>query len=124
MLWKLAVTLSISLAGGDGQQLYARRGNPYPFGVCHYDGAPQFCSEATTIVIGAMSIGGCGPLSFRWPDDFPSSGLQPLEEVHTPAGKHKLQITPFPDWVPKEVQRAARQLTEKEAASQLAVLLN
>jgi len=32
-------------------------------------------------------------------------------------------VTSFPDWVPKEVLRTARQLTEKEAASQLAFLL-
>jgi hypothetical protein len=32
-------------------------------------------------------------------------------------------VTSFPDWVPKEALRTAWQLTEKEAASQLAVLL-
>jgi len=46
-----------------------------------------------------------------------------LKEVHTPSGKHKLLVTPFPDWVPKEVLRIARQLTEKKAALQLAPLL-
>ena len=54
---------------------------------------------------------------------FPRQRLAALKEVHTPSGKHKLLVTPFPDWVPKEVPRIARQLTEKEAASQLAVLL-
>jgi len=50
--------------------------------------------------------------------------LSALNEVHTPAGKHKLLVTPFPDWVPDEVQQAARKLTEKEAASQLALVLS
>ena len=43
-----------------------------------------------------------------------------MKELHTRTGRHKLLVTPFPDWVPKEVLRAAQALTEKEAASQLA----
>ena len=54
---------------------------------------------------------------------FPKQRLAALNEVHTPAGKHKLLVTPFPDWVPNEVLRAAQKLTEKEAASQLTFLL-
>jgi len=70
------------------------------------------------------SIGVCGPPSFHSPDDFPKQRLAALNEVHTPAGKHKLLVTPFPDWVPTEVLQAAQKLTEKEAASQLAVVLS
>src|SRR5436190_10935768 len=55
---------------------------------------------------------------------FSKQRLSALNEVHTPAGKHKLLVTPFPDWVPKEVQQAAQKLTEKEAASQLALVLS
>jgi hypothetical protein len=51
---------------------------------------------------------------------FSKHRLAALKEVHTPAGKHKLLITPFPKWVPKEVLRAAQKLTEKGAASKLA----
>jgi len=40
--------------------------------------------------------------------------------VHTLTGKHKLLVTPFPEWVPKKVLRIAQQLSEKKAASQLA----
>ena len=54
---------------------------------------------------------------------FSRQRLAALKEVHTPSGKHKLLVTPFPDWVPDEVLRAARRLTEKEAASQLALVL-
>ena len=49
--------------------------------------------------------------------------LAQVKEAHTSSGKHKLLVTPFPEWVPKEVQRVAQQLTEEEAASQLAFLL-
>lgn len=54
---------------------------------------------------------------------FSKARLAALNEVHTTAGKHKVLVTPFPRWVPKEVLRAAQQLTEKEAASQLALVL-
>jgi len=55
---------------------------------------------------------------------FSKQRLSALNEVHTPAGKHKLLVTPFPDWVPTEVLQAAQRLTEKEAASQLALVLS
>src|SRR5437870_924535 len=55
---------------------------------------------------------------------FSKQRLSALNEVHTPAGKHKLLVTPFPDWVPNEVLRAAEKLSEKEAASQLALILS
>jgi hypothetical protein len=54
---------------------------------------------------------------------FSKQRLAAVKETHTPAGKHKLLVTPFPKWVPNEVLRAAQKLTEKEAASQLAFLL-
>jgi hypothetical protein len=65
-----------------------------------------------------------------WPALVSSAGrfskqrLAALKEVHTPAGKHKLLVTPFPDWVPNEVLRAAQKLTEKAAASELALVLS
>ena len=55
---------------------------------------------------------------------FSKQRLAALNEVHTPAGKHRLLVTPFPDWVPTEVLQSAQKLTEKEAASQLAVVLS
>jgi len=55
---------------------------------------------------------------------FSKQRLSALNEVHTRAGKHKLLVTPFPDWVPTEVLQAAQRLTEKEAASQLALVLS
>ena len=49
-------------------------------------------------------------------------GIRSLLQIAV--GKHKLLVTPFPDWVPTEVLQAAEKLTEKEAASQLAVVLS
>jgi len=54
---------------------------------------------------------------------FSRQRLAALREMHMPAGQHKLLVTPFPDWVPNEVLRASHKLTEKEAASQLAIIL-
>jgi hypothetical protein len=54
---------------------------------------------------------------------FSKERLAAVKEVHTPMGKHKLLITPFSKWVPKEILRDAQKLTEKEAASQLVSLL-
>ena len=55
---------------------------------------------------------------------FPKQRLAALKEVHTPSGKHKLLVTPFPGWVPNEVLQAAQKLTEKQAASQLTSVLS
>ena len=55
---------------------------------------------------------------------FSKKSLAAIKEIHTPLGKHKVVMTPFPDWVPKEVLRAARELQEQEATSQLAAILD
>jgi hypothetical protein len=63
------------------------------------------------------------PALVRSAGRFSKNRLAAVKETHTPAGKHKLLVAPFPKWVQKEVLRAAKKLTEKEAASQLAFLL-
>jgi hypothetical protein len=55
---------------------------------------------------------------------FSKKSLAAIREVHTPAGKHKLLMTPFPNWVPKDVLRAVHQLKEQQAISQLAAILD
>ena len=55
---------------------------------------------------------------------FSRKSLAAIKEIHTTAGKHKVVMTPFPDWVPKEVLRAARGLQEQQATSQLAAILD
>jgi hypothetical protein len=59
------------------------------------------------------------PALVRLADRFSRHRLAAVKEVHTPAGKHKLLITPFPEWVPKEILGVAQKLSEKKAASQL-----
>jgi hypothetical protein len=63
------------------------------------------------------------PAVVRSAGRFSKQRLAAVRETHTPAGEHKLLVTPFPKWVPNEVLRAAEKLSEKEAASQLAFLL-
>jgi hypothetical protein len=63
------------------------------------------------------------PALVRLAARFSKHRLAAVQEVHTAAGKHKLLVTPFPEWVPKEVLRVAQKLTEREAALQLAFLL-
>lgn len=48
-----------------------------------------------------------------------SDRLAALHEVHTAAGRHELQIIPFPRWVPPDVRKAAKRLTEADAARML-----
>lgn len=55
---------------------------------------------------------------------FSRKNLAAIKEVHTPAGKHKVLMTPFPDWVPKEVLQASHGLKEQQATSQLAAILD
>ena len=63
------------------------------------------------------------PAVVRLAHRFSKDNLAAVKEVHTPTSKHKLVITPYPKWVPREIVRVAQKVTEKEAASQLAVLL-
>jgi hypothetical protein len=35
--------------------------------------------------------------------------LASIREVHTPTGKHEVHTTPFSDWVPGDVKRAAKE---------------
>jgi hypothetical protein len=60
------------------------------------------------------------PALVRVASRFSKLRLAAVKEAHTPAGKHKLLITPFPEWVPKKVLELAQKLPEREAASQLA----
>src|SRR6266700_5893025 len=54
---------------------------------------------------------------------FSKRRLAAVKEVHTPAGKHKLLVTPFPEWVPKEILEVAQKLEKKRATTQLAAIL-
>lgn len=54
---------------------------------------------------------------------FDATTLARLREVHSASGKHVIEQTPFPDWVPSDVIAAAKRLTEAEACAQLAELV-
>jgi hypothetical protein len=42
-----------------------------------------------------------------------------IQQEHMPTGEHRNLVTPFPDWVPDDVARAATALTVDEARAQL-----
>ena len=46
---------------------------------------------------------------------FGRRNLAALHEVHTPSGRHKFHVLPFPLWVPSVVKRQARLLSEADA---------
>jgi hypothetical protein len=61
------------------------------------------------------------PALVRLAEHLNPARLAAIREVHTPSGKHKIETTPFPDWVPKKVIREAMRLTDEEAARLLPV---
>jgi hypothetical protein len=63
------------------------------------------------------------PALVRIADRFALERLARVREVHSANGKHMLEETPFPDWVPKRMAQAGRKLDEAAAHSQLAMLL-
>src|SRR5205085_2196400 len=59
------------------------------------------------------------PALVRVADRFPPERIAAVTEEHTASGKHRKVETPFPDWVPPDVQVAANELTEGEALAAL-----
>lgn len=49
-------------------------------------------------------------------DCFDSKRLGAIREVHTAQGKHESNTTPFPKWVPQDVETEAASLTRAQAA--------
>ena len=62
------------------------------------------------------------PALVRLAGRFNADQLAVIEEVHTPSGRHKVNVTPYQDWVPEEVARAAARLTDEDATSLLPVI--
>ena len=52
----------------------------------------------------------------------PAARLARLVERHTASGKHVVESTPFPRWVPAAVKAQARALVEREALAALSAL--
>jgi len=63
------------------------------------------------------------PALVRLAESFDPGCIASIKEVHTPSGKHKVDVTPFPFWVPEDVMRAAKDLTEEDAAVLLSVVV-
>ena len=63
------------------------------------------------------------PALVQMADRFLPKRLARVTEVHSASGKHVLEETPFPDWVPAKITAAARRLSERQALADLAMLL-
>ena len=50
---------------------------------------------------------------------FDKQRLGAIREIHRSSGRHEVEVTPFPDWVPASVKKDAEQLTNSKAGSQL-----
>jgi hypothetical protein len=59
------------------------------------------------------------PALVRLADRFEANRLAAIREIHTAAGKHKIEVTLFPAWVSPEVRRAASNLSTAQAADLL-----
>jgi hypothetical protein len=56
------------------------------------------------------------PALVKLQDRFNPKALDAIREVHTATGKHKIEVRPFPAWVPAEVMAKAGKLSPGEAA--------
>ena len=63
------------------------------------------------------------PALVRLADRFPLDRLAAVKEIHTKQGKHAVQETAFPEWVPQDVLAAARQLEDDDALAVLGVAI-
>jgi hypothetical protein len=63
------------------------------------------------------------PALVRIAHRFDPARLVRLHELHSATGKHVVEQTAFPDWVPAEVLAAANQLEEHDALAQLSDLV-
>jgi hypothetical protein len=50
---------------------------------------------------------------------FPATNIARLREVHTDSGRHRVDETPFPEWVPANVIKEAARLNDHEALAPL-----
>ena len=59
------------------------------------------------------------PALVRLADEIGPERLVAVRQEHTPSGAHRNVLTPFPDWVPRDVGIQARALDVAEARSRL-----
>lgn len=59
------------------------------------------------------------PALVRLAEEIGKQRLAAVRQEHTESGAHRNVVTPFPEWVPREVRAEAMRLTEVEARAQL-----
>jgi hypothetical protein len=59
------------------------------------------------------------PALVRLAGKLPRRGLTAIREEHTASGRHRVVITSFPRWVPREIADRARKLSESQAIARL-----
>jgi hypothetical protein len=59
------------------------------------------------------------PALVRLADDLGADRLAEVRQEHTESGAHRNELTPFPQWVPADVKKAAAKLSAEEARAQL-----
>jgi len=59
------------------------------------------------------------PALVRLSRDIGAARLTAVREVHTAEGRHAMQLTRFPEWVPGDVRRSARLLDREDALAML-----
>jgi hypothetical protein len=59
----------------------------------------------------------------RLADSFPPKRICAILEIHTESGKHKVEETPFADWLSQEVISQANNIREEEALAEIGQFL-
>jgi hypothetical protein len=63
------------------------------------------------------------PALARLAKEFPPERLARLHEVHSDSGAHRVDETPFPDWLSSETAAAAKRMSDADARAALESLL-
>jgi hypothetical protein len=63
------------------------------------------------------------PALVRMADEFPTRRLSRTREVHSATGKHVVEETPFPAWVPAKVLAQSKRLSEADARQAMESLM-
>ena len=59
------------------------------------------------------------PAIVRLSDNFRADRLAPIKEVHTAAGKHRIETVPFSRWIPRDEIRKGARLSMEQAIALL-----
>ena len=59
------------------------------------------------------------PALLKLSGELDQSSLGAIREEHLPGGKHRIVVTPFPEWVPADVVAASKRLTLRDARALL-----